>query len=246
MNLLTQAERNHYLSSFSSELKKSKFPNSKIVLCPPCLHMEKFVGILQGAGVEIGAQNIFPEERGSFTGEISPLMVKNFGGKYTIVGHSERRRYFDETNAVANEKIKLALGSGLRPIYCIGETEDERRRDLTFDVIAGQLEEGLAGIANTQADKLVIAYEPIWAVGTDAVPTSDEVMEVKILIRKILSELYSPEMAERIPILYGGSVKSRTALEVCVEPGMDGVLVGRESLIPIEFLKIANIIDKAQ
>ncbi|KKT88694.1 MAG: Triosephosphate isomerase [Candidatus Moranbacteria bacterium GW2011_GWC2_45_10] len=120
MNLLTQAERNHYLASFSSELKKSKFSNSRVVLCPPMVHMEKFAGVFRGSEVQVGVQNVYFEERGSFTGEVSPLMVKNFGGEYAIAGHSERRRYFGETNEVANEKIKIALKSGLRPVYCIG------------------------------------------------------------------------------------------------------------------------------
>lgn len=245
MNLLTQAERNHYLASFSAELSKSKFPSSKIVLCPPLIHMEKFFGIFRGTEVEIGAQNAYFEERGSFTGEVSPLMIKNFGGEYLIVGHSERRKYFGENNDVINEKIKVALSSGLRPVYCIGETEDERKSDLTYEIISKQIEEGLSGIANTQADKLIIAYEPIWAVGTDLVPESDEIMQVKILIKKIIAGLYSQELSEKIPVLYGGSVKARTASQVCVDPGMDGVLIGRESLVPLEFLKIANIIDKS-
>lgn len=244
MNLLTQAERNHYLASFGAELKKSKFPNSKIVICPPFIHMEKFAGVFSGTEVAVGAQNLFTEERGSFTGEISPLMIRNFGGDYVLIGHSERRKFFGETNEKANEKIRLALKNGLRPVYCIGESEEERKKDLTLDVIVQQMGIGLSEVANTQADKLVIAYEPIWAVGTDAIPDSNDLMEVKILIRKILAEMYSLELAEKIPILYGGSVKAKTAQQLCVDPGMDGVLVGRESLIPIEFLKIANIIDK--
>lgn len=245
MNLLTVAERNHYLASFSTELKKSKFENSKIVLCPPFIHLEKFSGVFGGTQAEIGVQDIYFEERGSFTGEISPTMVKNFGGYYSIIGHSERRRYFGETNEIANEKIKIALKNGLRPIYCLGETEDERRRDLTFDVIAKQIKEAFLGIANTQADKIIIAYEPIWAVGTDAIPESNEIMEVKIWIRKMLSELYSQDIAEKIPVLYGGSVKVKSVKQACIDPGMDGVLVGRESLVPMEFLKVANIIDKS-
>lgn len=245
MNLLTPAERNHYLASFSAELKKSKFANSKIILCPPFIHFEKFVGIFGGTDVEVGSQDVYFEERGSFTGEISPSMVKNFGGKYVILGHSERRRYFGETNSIVNEKIKVALKAGLRPVYCIGETEDERKRELTFDVIARQIKEGISEIANTQADKIIIAYEPIWAVGTDVVPSSNEIMEAKILIRKVLSEMYSQELAEKIPVLYGGSVKAKSATQVCVDPGMDGALIGRESLIPMEFLKIASIIDKS-
>lgn len=244
MNLLTQAERNSYVASFESEIKKTKIGNSKIVLCPPYVHVEKFAEMLGKIGIETGAQNMFAEERGSFTGEISPAMIKNFGGKYVIVGHSERRKYFGETNESSNEKIRLALKSGLRPVYCVGETKEEREEEKTFDVIVEQLGEGLAEISNMQIEKIIIAYEPVWAVGTDEVPQSDDIMEVKILIRKVLAEMYGIEKAEKVPILYGGSVKARTAKQVCTDPGMDGALVGRESLIPVEFLKIAEIIDK--
>lgn len=244
MNLLTMAERNSYLSSLNAEFKKSKFPNSKIIICPPTVHLEKFAGIFKDGGIEVGVQNILAEERGSFTGEISPVMVKNFGGKYVIVGHSERRKYFGETNESSNEKIKLSLKSGLRPIYCVGESLEERKKDLTLDVIVEQLGIGLSEIPSTQIDKLIIAYEPVWAVGTDEVPESNDIMEVKILIRKVLTEMHSLELAEKVPILYGGSVKSKTVGQVCLEPGMDGVLVGRESLIPVEFIKIAALIDK--
>lgn len=244
MNLLTQAERDRYLGSLESELKKTKLGNSKIVLCPPFVHLEKFVETFEKEKIEVGVQNIFAEERGSFTGEISPVMVKNFGGTYVIVGHSERRKYFGETNESSNEKIKLCLKNGLRPIYCVGESLEERERDMTLDIIVEQLGIGLAEVPSTQVDKLVIAYEPVWAVGTDEVPEGNDIMEVKILIRKVLSEMYGLELAEKVPILYGGSVKSKTVKQVCLDPGMDGVLVGRESLIPVEFLKIASEIDK--
>jgi len=244
INLLTQAEREHYLNSFILELKKNKFSDSKIVLCPPLVHMEKFVEFFGKSEVEIGVQNSYFQERGSFTGEVSPLMIKNFGGKYVILGHSERRKYFGETDIIANEKIKLALKSGLRPVYCVGESADERKADHTFEVIAKQIADGLKGIPNTQADKLIIAYEPVWAVGTDLVPQSNQIMEVKILIRKILAETYSPELSEKIPVLYGGSVKSSSVKQICLDSQMNGVLVGRESLVPMEFLKIVSIIDK--
>lgn len=245
MNLLTKAERDRFLKSFETEFKKNNLSDSQVILCPPVIYLEKFIEQLEKTGVGVGCQNIFIEDRGSFTGETSPVVVKNIGGEFSIIGHSERRKYFGETDQIVNEKIKAALRNNLRPIFCIGESEEERKNDLTFNVLEKQLREGLADVSAFKADKLIIAYEPIWAVGTDDIPESDSIMEIKILIRKILTEIYNNELAEKIPILYGGSVKSKSAVQVCVNPGMDGVLVGRESLIPVEFLKISDIIDKS-
>ena len=244
LNLVNSAERENYFNSFNSEIKKNELLNSEIVLCPPFIHLEKFVEKISRNGIMVGVQNIFIEDRGSFTGEISPLMVKNFGGRFVIIGHSERRKYFGETNETCNEKIKAVLKNNLKPIYCVGESEKEKKEDRTFEIIEKQIKEGLLDIPSTKVGEIVIAYEPIWAVGTDSVPESNEIMKIKILIRKILAQMCSSELAEKIPILYGGSVKPKTAFQLCVNPGMDGALVGRESLIPAEFLKIAKIIDE--
>lgn len=246
MNLLTSNERERYLESFRGELKKKKIVGAELVLCPPVIHLETFFKKIKNKQVSFGAQNIAWEERGSFTGEISAPMVKGLGGKYVIVGHSERRKYSAETNELANVKIKLALKNGLSPIYCVGETREERESGEMAKVIVKQLREGLQEIVSTKIASVVIAYEPVWAVGSDAVPTSNEILEVKILIRKILTEMFGPTIAGKIAILYGGSVKATMVKQVCLEPEMDGVLVGRESLIPVEFLKIAEIIDNGQ
>jgi len=246
MNLLTAAERERYFESFKKELKAKKLSDAQIVLCPPAVHIETFAKKLKTKTVSIGAQNIFWEERGSFTGEISPLMVKNFGGEWVIAGHSERRKYFGETNEEINAKIKTALKNGLSVILCIGETKEEKTAGQMSDVIATQLEECLSDISVGRIGKVVIAYEPVWAVGSDAVPNSDEIMQARILIKKMLLDMYGSNAAEKVLILYGGSVKAKTVLQVCIEPGMDGVLVGRESLIPRELIEIASIIDKNQ
>ncbi|EKE16124.1 MAG: hypothetical protein ACD_11C00029G0004 [uncultured bacterium] len=243
MNLLTVAERERYLDSVGTEFKKSKISNSKIILCPPIIHLEKFFERFEKTEIGAGSQDIFIEDRGSFTGETSPATVKNIGGEFSIIGHSERRKYFGETDQIVNEKIKAALRNNLQPIFCVGESEEERKNDLTFGVLEKQLREGLLDVSAFKADKIIIVYEPIWAVGTDNIPAGDVIMEVKILIRKILTDMYSNEIAEKMPILYGGSVNSKSVMQVCVEPRMDGVLVGRESLIPVEFLKIAGVID---
>jgi triosephosphate isomerase len=208
--------------------------------------LESFVGKIEKDDFAVGAQNIFWEERGSFTGEISALMTKNIGAQYVIVGHSERRKYFNETNEIVKAKINSALAAGLTPICCVGEALEDRQNERTTDVIISQIQEGLADVPLSKIASIVIAYEPVWAVGSDAVPTSDEIMEVRILIKKIFTDTFGQPVAERVRILYGGSVKAATAKQLCIDPGMDGVLVGRESLIPLEFIKIAETINNSE
>lgn len=242
MNILTLVERERYIETFKKELKSKKLPDSKIILCPPAVHIENFFKNIKSDKVFFGAQNIFSEERGSYTGEISAPMIKNIGAKYVIVGHSERKRYFFEDNQIANAKIRLALKNGLIPVYCVGETKDERLLGNAAEVIMKQITEGLADISSAKIQTVVIVYEPVWAVGSDEVPTCNEILEAKILIKKLFSHAYSPAIAEKIKILYGGSVKNKTVKQVCLDAGMDGALIGRESLIPSEFLKIAEAI----
>lgn len=243
MNILNPTERDRYFVAFKKEAKGKKFKNSEIVICPPAIHLESFVKSLKSKMVAIGAQNMLWESQGSYTGEISPLMIKSLKAEYVIVGHSERRKYFGETNETVNLKIKSALKNGLMPIVCIGETKNEKDMELTMDVIISQLQEGLADIKRGQLEKIIFVYEPVWAVGSDVVPTSNEIMGAKLLIRKILTEKYGAKYAEKARILYGGSVKPKIAKQVCLDPGMDGVLVGRESLQPHELVKIAGIVD---
>lgn len=243
MNLLTIVERDRYLESFKKEFKGKKIDDSVIVLCPPAVHIESFGKKIKNKIVSVGAQNIFWEERGSYTGEISAAMIKNTGAGFVIIGHSERRGYFAETNATANAKIKVALKNGIIPIYCVGETKEDRAAGNTARIVSEQVIEGLAEVPLGKVGLVVIAYEPVWAVGSDVVPTSNEIMEVRILIRKILTDAYGVAVAEKIRLLYGGSVKATTVNQVCIEPGMDGALVGRESLVPREFIKIVEIID---
>lgn len=243
MNLLNLEDREKYFEMFKKEIGGKNLKDAEFVLCPPFVHIESFRKILSKK-VKLGAQNMFWEEKGSFTGEISPLMLKNFGCEYVIIGHSERRKYFCENNEEINLKVSSALKAGLRPIICIGETKIEKATHQMLGVVTAQLKKALQRVSRAKAENIVIAYEPVWAVGTDATPTSHEIMEAKVLIRKILVEIFGKKYAEMVPILYGGSVSSRTAREVCVSPGMDGALVGRESLMPHEFLKIAEIINK--
>lgn len=244
MNLLTPAERDRYIESFQKVIEKIQILNTEIVLCPPALHIETFAKSLAGEKISVGAQNCFWEDRGSFTGEISPLMLKNFSTTHVIIGHSERRRYFGETDGIFNAKLSSALQAGLTPVYCIGETADEKQGGKTATVLVNQLEKGLKDVPLAKIGKIILAYEPVWAVGTDLVPNENDILVVKILIKKYLTEKFGNSVAEKMMILYGGSVNAKTVEQVCNGPEMDGVLVGRESLIPVEFLKIAEIIDK--
>ena len=186
---------------------------------------------------------MFAETKGSYTGEISPVMLKALGCEYVILGHSERRRYFSEKSEEINLKVVSALKNGLVPVICVGETKVQREGHQVLDVITEQVAKALAKVSRTKAGEIVIAYEPVWAVGSDVIPTSHEIMEVKVLIRKILVALFGNKYAEEVRIIYGGSVKASTVREVCTDPGMDGVLVGRESLVPYEFLRIIGVIN---
>lgn len=241
MNLITLLERENYLKALKAEIKKrSNFDNHDIVLCVPFVHLDFFSKNLSKTKIGLGAQNIFWEERGSFTGEISPIMIRECGAKYAIIGHSERRKYFRESNQMTNMKVRAAIRNQIVPILCVGESEDERKNGEIKDVITQQVLGGLDGVLPMQAENIIIAYEPIWAVGTDVEPTSDEIMEVRILIRKILIQKYGTEVDNKVRILYGGSVKAKAIKKMCLDPQMDGVLVGRESLVPSNFLDIAS------
>lgn len=242
MNILSAEERDKYLQWVDKELAGKKFNNSEIVLCPPFVHLEAFK-LWKNKKVKLGAQDVFSLEKGSYTGEISPLMLKNFGCEYVIIGHSERRRYFAESDAEINLKVISALKNGLKPILCVGETREEKESDQTMEVINRQMRGSLININRTKANHMVIAYEPVWSVGNDVVPTANEIMSARLLIKKILVELFGKKYAEEVKILYGGSVSAKTAKRVCIDAETDGALIGRESLNPHEFLKIAELIN---
>ena len=243
MNLLSPQERERYLTCLAKELQGKKIKNSEIILCPPFVHLEAF-GKIKNKNIKLGAQNVFSEDKGSYTGEISPTMLKNFGCEYVILGHSERRRYFSENNEDINLKIVAAIKNGLRPVLCLGETKAEKESDLTLQIIGKQVQECLVGISRTKLEQIIFVYEPIWAVGSDLIPSANEIMEAKVLIRKILVEMFGQKYIKNIQILYGGSVNCKNSKEVCIAPELDGVLVGRESLVPHEFIKIVEILDK--
>lgn len=241
MNLLSISEREIYLKGIDRVFAGKKNQDTEVVLCPSAIHLEAFKK-WKNKKIKRGAQNIFFEDKGSYTGETSPLQIKNYGCEYVIVGHSERRRYFGENGEFVNFKIISALGHELRPILCVGETAEEKESERTREVITKQIKEALVDISRTKAKQVIIAYEPVWSVGTDNIPTANEVMGAKLLIRKILYELFGKKYADEIAILYGGSVNAKTVKQVCIDAQVDGVLVGRESLQPKEFYKIVEMI----
>lgn len=243
MNLLSPLERERYLSGLKKELKNKKFTNVELVICPPFVHLETF---RKSAGKKIllGGQNMFAEIHGPYTGEISPLMLKNLGCEYVIVGHSERRRYFSESDYEINLKVLSAMRNGLKPIICVGETKEERDAHATLQVITRQVRGALENVSRVKAKDFIIAYEPVWAVGTDMIPSSDEVLGAKVLIKKIIVGLFTNQYAQETPIIYGGSANAKTLPQVCIDPGMNGVLAGRESLIPREFIRMAELLER--
>jgi triosephosphate isomerase len=231
-----------YLDSIEKEVKGKIFERAEIIICPPSIYIDK-VARRKISGVKIGAQNIFWERKGAFMGEISADMFKSTGASYVVVGHSERRKYFGEDEEIINLKMKAILKSGLSAILCVGESIEERKAGHTAKVVKKQILESFGGIGEGRLDFISVVYEPIWAVGSDNVPTSDEILEAKLIIKKALAEIYSIKSADKMRILYGGSISTRFVHQVCIDPAMDGGLVGRESLNPHEFIKIAEIID---
>lgn len=245
MNLLSPDDVTQYLTVLGRETKEHLFEGVEYVLCPPSIHFGLMYKHLPNP-IRLGGQDMFWEKEGSYTGETSPAMLKQYGAEYVILGHSERRSYFGETNEIVRKKIDSALKQMLHPIVCIGETSDERNSGETDVVIEEGVRSIFNGLSRMQAEKIIIAYEPRWAIGTDTTPESTDIMEVRILIRKILSQIFDLKTAERIPVLYGGSVKQALLSRVCLEAEMDGVLVGRESLFPYEMSKMAELLSQSK
>jgi triosephosphate isomerase (TIM) len=214
---------------------------TELVLCPPAVYVET-VGTTLGAGspVALGAQNMHDKASGAFTGEVAPPMLVDLGCRYCILGHSERRTLFGETDAIVNAKTKAALAAGLTPIVCVGETLEEREGGRTAAVVTTQVNGSLAGLAPAELAKVVIAYEPVWAIGTGKVATPEQAQEVHALIRGLLAALASPDVAAGVRIQYGGSVKPDNAAELAAKPDIDGALVGGASLKADDFLGIAK------
>lgn len=217
-----------------------KRPRAEVVLCPPFTALAAVAEVLAGSPIGLGAQNCHWEAGGAFTGEVSPAMLAELGCRLVIVGHSERRQHFGETDAQVNRKVRAALAHGLAPLLCVGESADERRQGLTFTVVEGQLRAGLGEVSPDDLGRCIVAYEPLWAIGTGVNATPAQASEVHGYLRGLLSELASKETAQAIRILYGGSVKADNAGDLCREPEIDGALVGGASLQAQSFTGIVR------
>ncbi len=212
---------------------------SDVVVCVPFVDLMSVSEAIKGTNINLGAQNMHFEESGAYTGEIAPSMLKELGVKYVIIGHSERRAYFGETDEVVNKKVKKALEHDIVPILCVGETLEERELDITIELVRVQVKKAFAGISKEDATKVVIAYEPIWAIGTGKVATKEQAEEVCAEVRKVVAEVYGQEVADVIRIQYGGSVTGDSANELFNMPNIDGGLVGGASLKE-DFIKVVN------
>ncbi|MBF0224854.1 MAG: triose-phosphate isomerase [Desulfobacterales bacterium] len=212
--------------------------DTDIMIAPTFTALSSVNTIIQDSNIGLGAQNIFWETEGAYTGEISPDMLLSAGCKYVIIGHSERRQYFNETDETVNKKIKAALQAELIPVFCIGETENERKLKKTFSVLDNQIKKGLKDFSTNDVNNLVIAYEPVWAIGTGLTATKEQAQEAHNYIRNLLNELFGKDIANGLRILYGGSVKPNNIKSLMEMEDIDGALVGGASLDAESFAKI--------
>jgi triosephosphate isomerase len=212
----------------------------EVVVCPPFTAIAAVTDVLSGSPIGVGAQNSHWEPQGAFTGEISPSMLTEMGCRLVLLGHSERRHVFHETDEEINRKVAAALRAGLQPLLCVGETAEERRQGLTFTVVEGQLRAGWAGLSVEDMARCALAYEPVWAIGTGVNATPAQAAEVHGYLRGLVSQIGMKDLAQTVRILYGGSVKADNAAEITAEPDIDGVLVGGASLQAPSFIAIVK------
>lgn len=212
----------------------------EVAICPPFTLLAAVGNLLKGTDIRLGSQNIFWEKEGAYTGEIAPAMLVDAGCHYAIIGHSERREYFGETDEKVNKKVLAALANGLVPIMCVGETLEQRKADETEELVKSQTEKGLAGLKADDVAKVVIAYEPIWAIGTGLSSDGPDANRVIGVIRRTVAAMYGQASADQVRILYGGSVKPNNIKEFMAESEIDGALVGGASLDPASFTSIVK------
>ncbi|MGI6150417.1 MAG: triose-phosphate isomerase [Christensenellales bacterium] len=211
-----------------------------VVICPPFVDLVAVGEAIKGSNIRLGAQNMHFAEKGAYTGEVSADMLKELGVEYVIIGHSERRQYFAETDETVNKKVTAALEKGLTPIMCCGETLEQREAGITDEFVSGQVEAGLKGLTPEQVKKVVIAYEPIWAIGTGKTATKEEANATIGVVRKTVARIFGEEAAEAIRIQYGGSMNAKNASELMSMDQIDGGLIGGASLKPEDFAKVVN------
>ena len=233
---MTPSQTKEFIAELAPLVKDAE---SEVLLLVPAIDIIPAIEAAKGTNIVIGGENLYFEEKGAYTGEISPLMLADAGAEYVVIGHSERRGYFGETDELINKKVKAALAHGIRPVMCCGESLELREKGATMDWIRMQVRLGLDGVTAEEIKSVVIAYEPIWAIGTGKVATTEQAQEVCGGIRELLCELYGKEVAEEVRILYGGSVNGKNAAELFAQPDIDGGLVGGAS-IKLEFAEIAH------
>ena len=236
MNMLPN-EAIEYITNLATLVKES---TAEVILCVPYTDLFYSLLTVQETNIHIGAQNVFYEKSGAYTGEVSPEMLKCINVEYVIIGHSERRQYFNETDETVNLKLKASLKEGLKPIVCVGETLEQKEANETEKIITNQVENALKGLTSEEVGTTIIAYEPIWAIGTGKTATSEDANESIKQIRNKIKELYGEETSEKVIILYGGSVKPENAKELFEMSDIDGGLVGGASLKVDSFSKIVN------
>lgn len=240
MNPQSLAEAKQLFNSVKRGLKDIR--NVEVVICPPFVYLSSIK--YQASSIKLGGQNCFWKEKGPFTGEVSPIMLRDLGCNYVILGHSERRSWFGETDEMINKKIKAAILAKLNPIFCIGETKKEREKGKTEKILKFQIKKGLKKISRREIKNLVVAYEPVWAIGTGEPCDIEEAQKMGLFARKIIAKIYSFSIAKNLRILYGGSVNSQNAPNYIKEANFQGLLVGGASLDPKEFIKIAEMVSK--
>jgi len=236
MNLST-AHAVALATALKSEL--SGIEGVEVVVCPVFTVLSAVSGALDGT-IELGGQNCYTAEDGAYTGEISPQLLQDVGCSWVIVGHSERRQYFQESDSFLNEKLKFALDSGLKVMFCIGETLEERESGAMNDVLTRQISQGLAGLSEVQFEKVVLAYEPVWAIGTGVTATPEQAEEAHAFVRQQVTEHFGGTVADKLRIQYGGSVKPDNVAEIMAKPNVDGALVGGASLKADSFSAIVK------
>ena len=226
------------LAQAVENLEKEKTSDALVIIAPSFIHLSKVRELIEN--VKLSAQDCASEASGAYTGEVSPEMLVSAGVEYVIIGHSERRSYYNEDNELLNRKVKLALSKGLKPIFCCGEVLEEREAGKLFDVVKEQVEVGLKGLTTEEMRRIIIAYEPVWAIGTGVVATPEQAQEMHKFIRDLLVGIFNEEVAEDMSLLYGGSCKPSNAEELFANPDVDGGLIGGASLKAEDFMAIVN------
>jgi triosephosphate isomerase len=235
-------ETKSLLTAIRKGLKKNTLKNKKVIVAPSFVHLNTAVKVLGDSKIKVAAQNMNASKSGAFTGEISAKMLKSVGVKTVILGHSERRAYFNETDELLKEKVDSALAQKMKIIFCFGEELNDRKENKHFELVESQIKNALFHLTDAQWSKIVLAYEPVWAIGTGETASPEQAQEMHAFIRKIVADKYSEELANNVSILYGGSVKPANAKEIFSKPDVDGGLIGGAALKAEDFLAIVEAI----